>query len=88
MTDAILYWNQVALDAVKTDFSTADPTIPPNPQQPGPTYCSRALAIVHLAMHDAYLAIRGTGSAKTYLDYIRVQLLWRPRRLPCLPPRV
>ena len=66
MTDSILFWNQVALDASKADFSSPTPADDPAPQQPGPTYSSRALAIVHLAMYDAYAAI--TGSA-TYLTY-------------------
>lgn len=69
MIDSILYWNQVALDAIKTDFSSSDPSISPSPQQPGPTFTSRALAIVHLAMHDAYMGIIETGVPKTYLDY-------------------
>ena len=65
MTDAILYWNQVALDAAKEDYSTADPVKDP-PQQRGPTLTSRALAIVHLAMYDAYVGITG---GPTYLSY-------------------
>lgn len=64
-TDSILFWNQVALDASKEDFSSA-PTAQPMPQQGGPTRNSRALAIIHLAMYDAYAGIR-TGS--TYLQY-------------------
>lgn len=67
--DSILYWNQVSLDAAKEDFASPTPADLPNPQQPGPTYASRALAIVHLAMHDAYMGIKGTGSPKTYLNY-------------------
>lgn len=72
MVDSILFWNQVALDAAKTDFSF--PYVPnlsdeQKPQLPGPTYLARALAIVHVAMHDAYMGIKGTGSPKTYLTY-------------------
>lgn len=68
MTDSILFWNQVALEACKTDFSWPEPR-PPEvvPQQPGPTYTSRALAIVHLGMYDAFFGVR--GGADTYLDY-------------------
>jgi vanadium chloroperoxidase len=69
MIDSILYWNQVSLDALKADYSSPDPSTSPTPQQPGPTYAARALAIVHLAMHDAYVAIRGAGHARTYLRY-------------------
>jgi hypothetical protein len=68
MIDSILFWNQVALDAGKNDFSLPDPR-PADmvPQQPGPTYASRALAIVHLAMYDAFVGVRGGGA--TYLNY-------------------
>lgn len=69
MLDSILFWNQVALDAAKEDFASPDPATAPKPQQPGPTRTARALAIVHLAMHDAYMGIKGTGSPKTYLTY-------------------
>ena len=55
MNDSILFWNGVALDAARLDFTPARPEDPLAPQQPGPTATSRALAIVHLAMHDAYL---------------------------------
>jgi hypothetical protein len=66
MTDSILFWNQVALDASKADFSTQEPTDKMMPQQGGPTRNSRALAIVHLAMYDAYA---GVISGSTYLPY-------------------
>ena len=66
MLDAILHWNQVALDAAKTDFTTSDPSVNPSPEQGGPTRTSRALAIVHLAMYDAYIGIRG---GPKYLSY-------------------
>ena len=68
MTDSILHWNLVALNALKADFSLPDPR-PPElmPQQNGPTYAARALAIVHLAMYDAYMGVREPN--KTYLPY-------------------
>jgi membrane-associated phospholipid phosphatase len=66
MTDSILFWNQVALDASKEDFSTKQPTDKMMPQQGGPTRNSRALAIVHLAMYDAYA---GVINGSTYLQY-------------------
>src|SRR5258705_12744766 len=58
MNDAILRWNAVALEALRNDFYDA------NQEQPGPTLSSRALALVHLAMHDAYFAV--TGGRKTW----------------------
>jgi hypothetical protein len=66
MIDAILYWNQISLNAVKTDFSTDSTSVNPTPEQGGPTRTSRALAMVHLAMYDAYVGIRGGA---TYLTY-------------------
>jgi hypothetical protein len=67
MVDSILHWNQIALDAAKSDFSTSDPSINPSlPEQGGPTRTSRALAIVHLAMYDAYVGIKGGPKYLTY----------------------
>lgn len=51
MNDSILYWNAVALEANRTSHTSNDG------EQKGPTLSSRALAIVHLAMHDAYVAV-------------------------------
>jgi Vanadium chloroperoxidase N-terminal domain len=62
MNDAILFWNEVASDATKMDFSVSM-----DPEQGGPTKTSRALAIVHIAMYDAYVGI--FGGAGTYLSY-------------------
>ncbi|MCX6609639.1 MAG: phosphatase PAP2 family protein [Acidobacteria bacterium] len=59
MTDSILHWNQIALDAARIDFSTDDPTKNPMPQQGGPTRTSRALAMIHIAMHDAFVGASG-----------------------------
>lgn len=55
MNDPILFWNDISLKAVANDF-TGDP---PATEQGGPTRTSRALAIVHLAMADAYVKIAG-----------------------------
>lgn len=54
--DAILYWNDVALNAVAQDQK---------PDQGGPTRTSRALAIIHLAMYDAF-----NGIAQCYTPYL------------------
>jgi hypothetical protein len=69
MLDSILHWNGVALDVARRDYSSPDPDIPPEPDQPGPTYASRAFAIVHLAMYDAYAAVDTAASLVTYLSY-------------------
>ena len=51
-TDPILYWNAVALEANR--ISHTDGSM----EQTGPTLSSRALAIVHLAMYDAFSGVR------------------------------
>lgn len=61
MPDAILYWNEVALEANRISH-TRDPK-----EQAGPTLSSRALAIVHLAMYDAYAAMSPGAGLKPYL---------------------
>lgn len=66
MIDSILHWNQIALDAAKADFTTSDASINPTPQQGGPTRTSRALAIIHIAMYDAYVGVRGGPKYLTY----------------------
>ena len=50
----IRYWNAIALEANRRDFSNEPGKDKPKPEQGGPTLSSRALAIVHLAMYDAY----------------------------------
>ena len=65
--DHILYWNQVALDANKRDFSNVPGTDKPSPEQGGPTLSSRALAIVHLAMYDAHAGARNIVDLPRYL---------------------
>jgi len=61
--DSILFWNAVALEAVRISHSDPD-----KKEQTGPTLSSRALAIVHLAMYDAYAGIVGGGGFPRYLD--------------------
>lgn len=58
--DPILYWNDVALEANRFSHTNG------KGEQTGPTLSSRALAIVHLAMHDAWFKIE--GGMDTYLD--------------------
>ncbi len=56
--DHILYWNSIALEANRRDFSNAPGISNPSPEQGGPTLSSRALAMVHLAMYDAHAGAR------------------------------
>ncbi len=51
--DAILYWNDVSLEANRISHTNG------KDEQTGPTLSSRALAIVHLAMYDAYAGASG-----------------------------
>ena len=51
MSDPILLWNAVALEANKVSHTNG------KNEQTGPTLSSRALAIVHLAMYDAYAGV-------------------------------
>lgn len=65
--DPILFWNEVALEVHRRDFAFevgADGKAQ-SPQQGGPTLTSRALAIVHIAMYDAWNGANATG--KNYL---------------------
>lgn len=70
----ILYWNHVGLDLNRLTHSVGGP-------QTGPPLSSRALAILHLAIHDAYFAIKPdpTGSFTTYLT---AETTYPPHRLP------
>jgi vanadium chloroperoxidase len=51
MSDPILLWNKVALEANRVSHTNG------KGEQLGPTLSSRALAIVHLAMYDAYAGV-------------------------------
>jgi hypothetical protein len=63
----ILKINDLALNLVAKDFTTE---LPPMMSMPpingGPTKTSRALAIIHLAAHDAYAKV--TGNLQPQLD--------------------
>ena len=64
----VLYWNHVGLQMNRITHSLGGP-------QGGPTMSSRALGLLHLAMHDAYFATLGhteTSDPPTYLpDSVR-----------------
>jgi vanadium chloroperoxidase len=63
MQDSILFWNAVALEANRVSHSDPDKR-----EQNGPTLSSRALAIVHLAMYDAFAGIVGGAPFPRYLN--------------------
>jgi hypothetical protein len=54
MNDPILFWNSVVIENNRVDH-----TAPMTGVQGGPTRSSRATAIAHLAMHDAYFGVAG-----------------------------
>ncbi len=60
ITDYILYWNEVALDANK--FSHGHKA----GEQHGPCLSSRALAIIHLAMYEAFATVANDASYPPY----------------------
>lgn len=53
MMDSILFWNAVALEANRVSHSD-----PSKMEQTGPPLSSQALAIVHLAVYDAYAGVK------------------------------
>ncbi len=54
----VLYWNAILLEASRRDFTRGFN----NAQQPGPIRTSRAMAIVHIAIHDV-VALRQIPAA-------------------------
>lgn len=58
MEDPILFWNEVALEANRLDHTGAMEA----EHQRGPTRSSRAFAIAHLAMHDAFFSVAGVSA--------------------------
>ncbi len=59
--DPILYWNDVALEANKVSHTNG------KREQTGPVLSARALAIVHLAMHDAFAGVSADPTLPPYL---------------------
>ena len=68
------YWNQIAIDASGLDHTPVQPgESRVFGEQLGPGRAARAMAIVHIAMHDAVNAIR--GRYRTYTGISRGPLL-------------
>jgi len=61
MADPILLWNEVSLEANRISHSNGQG------EQAGPPLSARALAIVHLAMHDAYARVSGDAGLPPYM---------------------
>lgn len=64
---AVAFWHQLVLDLQLADYSRTNAAGDEisAPENPGPCYSSRAMAMVHLAMYDAYVGV--TGDADTYI---------------------
>jgi hypothetical protein len=61
MPDPILLWNEVALEANRISHTNGQG------EQAGPPLSARALAIVHLAMYDAYAGVDAAAGLPHYL---------------------
>jgi vanadium chloroperoxidase len=61
MPDPILLWNEIALEANRVSHTNGQG------EQAGPPLSARALAIVHLAMYDAYAGVDTAASLPHYL---------------------
>ncbi len=59
MDDAILYWNDIALEANRVSHSNG------KMEQDGPPRSARALALVHLAMYDAFVGAAAVSGAES-----------------------
>ncbi len=55
----VMHWNAILIEASRRDNTTGYA----NNQQPGPTATSRAMAIVHLAIHDAIAYLTNPAAA-------------------------
>ncbi|NJK49298.1 vanadium-dependent haloperoxidase [Candidatus Gracilibacteria bacterium] len=64
MVDSILFWNAVALEANRVSHTDG------SKEQNGPTLSSRALAIIHLAMYDAYAGVVKNSALPPYLPQL------------------
>ncbi|KAJ9643619.1 hypothetical protein H2199_004298 [Coniosporium tulheliwenetii] len=70
----IFYWNHVGLQLNRLTHSIGGP-------QAGPPISARALGILHLAIHDAYFAIRPDESA-SFRTYLTADASIPAQRLP------
>lgn len=67
--DPVLFWNEVALEVHRRDFTAggrglSDEAGPFVPEKGGPTMTSRALAIVHIAIFNAVAGVTGAPCYK------------------------
>jgi vanadium chloroperoxidase len=65
--DQILYWNEVALEANRISHTEGGQI---HKGVNGPTLSSRALAIIHLAMYDAFVGVSRANGTTTLQHYL------------------
>jgi Vanadium chloroperoxidase N-terminal domain/PAP2 superfamily len=83
MENPISFWNDVAMECNRLDHTG----MMKGRNQQGPTLSSRALAIVHIAIHDAYvLAKRHIGSNSAFNDLYLPQALLPAFNKPAAEP--
>ena len=68
MTEPVLYWNNIALEANRRDHSGQMKAV----HHGGPTRSARALAIVHIAMHDACVRYYSNPSYQPWLETVDI----------------
>jgi len=68
--DVFFQWNCLALEANVMDHNGEASGAEPSLTQ-GPPLSARALAMIHIAMFDAYNVVRGGGRYETYLPDLR-----------------
>ncbi len=61
--DPILIWNEIALEANRVNHTNGQ-----DKPESGPPRSARALAIVHLAMYDAYAGVDAGAGLPHYLN--------------------
>lgn len=80
MKNSIEFWHDVCMEIVRRDFSKQPDGSPAKPDQGGPTRTTRALAIAHLAMHDAHFGT--VDPAATYLQRLSAPVALPPAPAP------
>jgi hypothetical protein len=73
LANLVSIWHKNAINAHRNDYSRENGPNIASPKVPGPGCTGRALAMVHLAIYDAYVGISREG--KTYLTYDRLPVV-------------
>ena len=82
MHDYVMLWNSVALELNRRDHSGKLNA----KNNRGPTASSRALAIVHLAMHDAFFGLTGRPALNTTIAGLQGPIGTYLNVAPLAPP--